>query len=61
MVNAITVNGQTMKVLNSWSAGPGGEPHTFQVAGAIVERIGSVWQMQRRGQFPVRVTVEVQP
>ena len=59
MRRAIRINGTTRQVLNSLSSGPGQEPHTYQIAGAWVERVGNQWKMQRRGQFAVVVTVEV--
>lgn len=59
MVSTIRVNGAERKVINTLSSGPGQEPHTFQIAGGWVEKIGTRWQVQFRGQFAVQATVEI--
>lgn len=51
MANTITVNGRTVRVLNTLSCGPGEAPHTYELkGGAYVYRVGREWWLQERGR-----------
>jgi hypothetical protein len=57
-MNTATVNGQTVRVVNTLSSGPGQAPHTLELAGgAYVYEIAGQWFLQERGKFKVAVKV----
>lgn len=57
MMKTVTVNGAAVKVLNTYSVGPGSEAHTIDIPGGYLYRIAGEWRLQRPGQFPVVVEV----
>lgn len=58
MVNAISINGRTVAVLNTLSSGPGCQPHTYELkGGSYVYEIAGEWFLQVRGQSKRRVEV----
>ena len=48
----LTVNGQTVRVLNTLSCGPDQPVHTYELAGgAYVYEVAGTWFLQERWQF----------
>jgi hypothetical protein len=58
MNTTIKVNGQAVKVINSYSAGPGCVAREYDIQGGYVYEVAGAWKLQRPGQFAVEVTVE---
>ncbi len=56
-MKTIQVDGQSVKVLNSYSCGPGQVAHTYDIPGGYVYNIAGKWTMQIRGIDARTVTV----
>ncbi len=56
-MKTIQVNGRAVKVLNSYSCGPGQVAHTYDVPGGYIENIAGTWTLHIRGGWSQVVTV----